>query len=160
MDEESDDVEQRDDDQADDIVDTPDFCRSVLERDRIYEALAHERRRYLCYLLCDRSELQVDDAVSAIADWESDDGAAADDGNREASGGDANDADDGATGQSPDQQVNDAFGIDSSDDGFEPLSVLDPISKPIQNPQQQAFDGVFSLLSVGAIGVLVSRRFR
>jgi len=77
MDEESDDVEQRDDDQADDIVDTPDFCRSVLERDRIYEALAHERRRYLCYLLCDRSELQVDDAVSAIADWESDDGAAA-----------------------------------------------------------------------------------
>jgi hypothetical protein len=56
--------------------------------------------------------------------------------------------------------VNDAFGIDNSDDNFEPLSVLDPISKPIQNPQQQSFDGLFSLLSVGAIGVLISRRFR
>jgi len=54
---------------------TPAFPRSVLERDHVYESLAHVRRRYLCYLLCGRSGLRVDEAVTAIAAWETDDGA-------------------------------------------------------------------------------------
>jgi len=54
---------------------TPAFPRAVLERDHVYESLAHVRRRYLCYLLCGRSELPVDEAVRAIAAWETDDGA-------------------------------------------------------------------------------------
>jgi len=53
----------------------PEFCRSVLERHYVYESLAHVRRRYLCYLLCDRSEVQVDEAVATIAEWEADDDA-------------------------------------------------------------------------------------
>ncbi|MBX0286168.1 DUF7344 domain-containing protein [Haloarcula salinisoli] len=53
----------------------PQFPRSVLEREFVYESLAHVRRRYLCCLLCGRSELRVDEAVSAIATWETEDGA-------------------------------------------------------------------------------------
>jgi len=62
-------------DETDSDVDgsTPGFPRSTLEYNRVFESLAHVRRRYLCYLLCDRSQLQVDDAVAAIAEWESDD---------------------------------------------------------------------------------------
>ncbi|WP_276251525.1 DUF7344 domain-containing protein [Haloarcula rara] len=54
---------------------SPQFPRSVLEREHVYESLADVRRRYLCYLLCGRSELRVDEAVAAIAEWETDDGA-------------------------------------------------------------------------------------
>ena len=53
---------------------TPEFGKSVLEREHVYESLAHVRRRYLCYLLCGRSELQVNEAVAAIAEWEADGG--------------------------------------------------------------------------------------
>jgi|GEM_PF-1823588 hypothetical protein len=52
----------------------PQFTRSVLEREHVYDSLADVRRRYLCYLLCGRSELQIDDAVAAIAEWECEDG--------------------------------------------------------------------------------------
>jgi len=72
MDEESDDAEQCTGEHAARSDDTPEFCRETLERERVYESLSHVRRRYLCYLLCERSELQVDEAVAAIADWESD----------------------------------------------------------------------------------------
>lgn len=53
--------------------DTAAFSRDALSSDRIYEVLAHERRRYLCYLLCDRSEIHLDEAVASIGEWESDD---------------------------------------------------------------------------------------
>jgi len=67
------DVGEHCDDRRTDDGDTAAFSRDVLSRDRIFEVLADERRRYLCYLLCDRSELHLDDAVAAITDWESED---------------------------------------------------------------------------------------
>jgi len=72
MDESSDETHHRDDDTAAGLGGTPGFSRSVLERDCVYDSLAHVRRRYLCYMLCERAELHVDEVVAAIAEWESD----------------------------------------------------------------------------------------
>jgi len=72
---ESDDGSSGDENATSGHEDGPQFPTSVLERDHVYESLAHVHRRYLCYLLCGRSELPIDEAVTAIAEWEADDGA-------------------------------------------------------------------------------------
>ncbi|MDS0281086.1 DUF7344 domain-containing protein [Haloarcula onubensis] len=72
MEEEPDDDDRATDSRSAVRDDIPEFSREALEHERIYDSLAHVRRRYLCYLLCDRAEIQVDEAAAAIADWESD----------------------------------------------------------------------------------------
>lgn len=49
----------------------------VLELDPVYDALAHPRRRYLCYTLLSEDEQSVADIAEKIAAWEADVPAAA-----------------------------------------------------------------------------------
>lgn len=44
----------------------------VLELDPVYDALAHPRRRYLCYGLLSESERSLTDLAKKIAAWEDD----------------------------------------------------------------------------------------
>jgi hypothetical protein len=44
----------------------------VLEIDYVYEALAHSRRRYLCYTLLEETEWTLDELARKIAAWEND----------------------------------------------------------------------------------------
>jgi len=44
----------------------------VLESDYVYEALAHSRRRYLCYTLLEETEWTVTELAREIAAWEND----------------------------------------------------------------------------------------
>jgi hypothetical protein len=44
----------------------------VLERDHVYEALEHPRRRYLCYTLLEDDEWSLSELAGKIAAWETD----------------------------------------------------------------------------------------
>lgn len=46
--------------------------RDVLELDHLFEALAHPRRRYLCYALLESAERSLADLAGSVAAWESD----------------------------------------------------------------------------------------
>ncbi|MBV0922838.1 hypothetical protein KTS45_01370 [Halomicroarcula limicola] len=44
----------------------------ILELDHVYKALAHPRRRYLCYTLLEDAEWSLSDLATKIAAWEQD----------------------------------------------------------------------------------------
>jgi hypothetical protein len=44
----------------------------ILEVDHVYEALAHSRRRYLCYTLLEDTRWTLTDLATKIAAWEND----------------------------------------------------------------------------------------
>jgi hypothetical protein len=44
----------------------------ILEVDHVYEALAHPRRRYLCYTLLEDTRWTLTDLATKIAAWEND----------------------------------------------------------------------------------------
>lgn len=44
----------------------------VLETDRVYAALAHPRRRYLCYTLHEDAEWTLTELATKVAAWEND----------------------------------------------------------------------------------------
>jgi hypothetical protein len=46
--------------------------RDILDIDPVYEALAHSRRRYLCYTLLEDTEWSLTDLARKIAAWEND----------------------------------------------------------------------------------------
>lgn len=46
--------------------------QAVLELDHVYEALAHLRRRYLCYTLLEDTEWSLTDLSTKVAAWEHD----------------------------------------------------------------------------------------
>jgi len=63
----------RDDDLRHASSDTPvegDVPPAVLELDHVYDALAHSRRRYLCYTLLEDTEWSLTELARKIAAWE------------------------------------------------------------------------------------------
>ena len=46
--------------------------QEVLELDYLYDALAHPRRRYLCYTLLEDAEWSLSDLATKVAAWEAD----------------------------------------------------------------------------------------
>ena len=55
-----------------DIPDVTPPPTDVLELDYVYDALAHSRRRYLCYTLLEDTRWTVDELARKIAAWEHD----------------------------------------------------------------------------------------
>lgn len=47
-------------------------AEAILELDHVYQALAHPRRRYLCYTLFEDTEWSLSELASKIAAWEND----------------------------------------------------------------------------------------